>query len=53
MAGHEWVPSTLGHGNQMCRRCWTTDLEAMALGDMDYCAEASKPPKPANDDKVK
>lgn len=28
---HDWIPSTLGHGNKMCRRCRITDLEAEAL----------------------
>lgn len=41
---HDWVKSTLGHGNLMCTRCWTTDLEAMALGEMYHC---SVPPPPA------
>ena len=29
---HDWIPSTLGHGNLMCRRCRATDLEAAAIG---------------------
>jgi hypothetical protein len=32
---HDWIPSTLGHGNLMCRRCWATDLEAAAIGLID------------------
>ena len=28
---HDWIKSTLGHGNNMCRRCYITDLEAAAI----------------------
>lgn len=45
---HDWVPSTLGHGNKMCRRCWATDLEAAALGQLNDCPAPSPAPKPAN-----
>lgn len=34
---HDWVPSTLGHGNVMCRVCKVTDLEARAIGVFDEC----------------
>jgi hypothetical protein len=34
---HNWIKSTLGHGNLLCNRCWTTDLEAAALGIMNEC----------------
>jgi len=43
---HDWVPSTLGHGNQMCRRCWVTDMEAAAIGMTECDAPA---PKAANE----
>lgn len=33
---HDWIPSTLGHGNTMCRRCKVTDLEAESIG-LDEC----------------
>lgn len=42
---HDWVKSNLGHGNQMCRRCFVTDLEAEAIG-MVECDPP--PPKAAN-----
>jgi hypothetical protein len=29
---HDWVASTLGHGERMCRRCFITNREADALG---------------------
>jgi hypothetical protein len=37
MPGHDWVPSTLGHGETMCRRCAITNREAAALGCLNYC----------------
>jgi len=43
---HEWVKSTLGHGETMCRRCWITNREAAALGLTNTCD--APPPKPAN-----
>lgn len=42
---HDWIKSTLGHGNTMCRRCFVTDLEAAAIG-MTECD--APPPKAAN-----
>lgn len=42
---HDWVKSTLGHGNTMCRRCCVTDLEAAAIGMTECDAPA---PKAAN-----
>ncbi len=38
--GHEWVPSTLGHGSRMCKKCHITDLEAVAVGMMNRCENA-------------
>ena len=29
---HDWMPSTVGHGNKQCKRCLITDLEAAAIG---------------------
>lgn len=37
MAKHEWTPSTLGHGTQMCLHCKATDAELAALGELDRC----------------
>lgn len=45
---HNWVPSTLGHGETMCTKCWATNREAAVLG-MIYCDKPDPLPKPAND----
>lgn len=29
---HDWVASTLGHGERMCRRCKMTNRESWVLG---------------------
>lgn len=29
---HDWGPSTLGHGDAMCKRCFITNREAAAIG---------------------
>lgn len=43
---HDWIPSTLGHGDTMCRRCFVTNLEAAAIG----ITECDPPlPKAANE----
>lgn len=34
---HQWVPSTLGHGELMCTVCFCTDHEAAVLGIQDNC----------------
>lgn len=34
---HIWIPSTLGHGDQMCSRCNATNLEIAAMGELDHC----------------
>lgn len=35
---HDWVPSKLGHGESMCRKCMITNREAAALGRMNTCS---------------
>ena len=35
---HEWITSTLGHGEQMCRHCKVTNREAAAIGIVDECS---------------
>lgn len=45
---HDWIPSTLGHGETMCRRCFVTNLEAAALGIMNACDVAPPPPTAAS-----
>lgn len=34
---HDWQPSTLGHGELMCARCFVTNREAAALGLLLVC----------------
>lgn len=34
---HDWVESTLGHGEQMCSRCKITNREAATLGLLNMC----------------
>src|SRR5580693_8263066 len=44
---HDWVPSTLGHGETMCSRCFVTNREAAVLGCANVCDVP--PPKAANE----
>lgn len=37
---HDWVKSKLGHGEAMCSRCFTTNREAAALGELENCKVA-------------
>ena len=37
MKHHEWVPSTLGHGEAMCSKCFITNREAAVLGVLNEC----------------
>ncbi|MBY0559893.1 hypothetical protein [Hyphomicrobium sp.] len=34
---HDWVKSTLGHGDAMCSRCLITNREAAVLGLLNHC----------------
>ena len=34
---HNWVRSTLGHGETMCTRCFITNREAAVLGLLNFC----------------
>lgn len=43
MAGHDWVKSTLGHGETMCSRCKITNREAAVLGVTDICDVEEEP----------
>lgn len=43
--GHEWVKSTLGHGEQMCAHCGVTNREAAVFGELD----APCPNRPADE----
>ena len=45
-ADHKWIPSTLGHGDQMCAWCSITVREAAALGEL---GERPKAPLPSPD----
>lgn len=40
MSQHKWIPSALGHGEQMCEYCRGTDRELAAIGQLDYCDKA-------------
>lgn len=46
---HDWIPSTLGHGETMCRRCFVTNREAVALGISNTCDVPPKPAPASND----
>lgn len=46
---HNWIPSTLGHGDVMCSRCFVTNLEAAALGIMNACDVPAPAPAAANE----
>ena len=37
---HEWVRSTHGHGDAMCRHCLITNREAAAIGLLNECRAA-------------
>lgn len=43
LALHDWVKSTLGHGDTMCSRCFITNREAAVLGRLNAC---DVPPRP-------
>jgi hypothetical protein len=49
---HNWIKSTLGHGDTMCSRCFMTNREAAALGVSDSCDVLPPTPKSANDNRV-
>jgi len=40
---HDWIKSTLGHGETMCRRCGMTNREAAVLGYLDECDGSTQP----------
>jgi hypothetical protein len=46
---HDWIPSRLGHGETMCRRCFVTNREAAALGITNVCDTPPPAPKAANE----
>ncbi len=37
---HDWIPSTLGHGETMCRNCFGTNRELAVLGQLNECSSA-------------
>lgn len=43
---HDWVKSTLGHGEAMCSRCLITNREAAVLQKLNAC---DVPPKADTD----
>jgi hypothetical protein len=48
---HDWIKSTLGHGETMCSRCFVTNREAAAIG-MVECGVQPPAPKATNDNAV-
>lgn len=46
---HNWIKSTLGHGETMCSRCLVTNREAAVLGIMDTCDVPTPPPPAASE----
>jgi Lar family restriction alleviation protein len=46
---HVWEPSTLGHGETVCRNCKITNREAAVLGELNEC-NALTPPVPVTTD---
>lgn len=38
--GHEWVMSTVGHGEYQCKHCLITNREAWALDELDKLCPA-------------
>ena len=39
--GHEWVLSTVGHGEYQCRHCQITNREAWAIGTLNSPCKAA------------
>lgn len=37
---HDWIASTLGHGETMCRVCKVTNREAAVIGIANHCETA-------------
>lgn len=48
---HDWIKSTLGHGETMCLRCFVTNREAAAIG-MVECDVPTPTPIAANENAV-
>jgi len=46
---HDWIKSTLGHGETMCSRCFITNREAAALGLSNSCDVPPPAPAAVND----
>lgn len=47
MTTHDWIKSTLGHGETMCKHCRITNREAAVLGLLNECDKAPSIPVPA------
>lgn len=39
---HDWIKSTLGHGETMCLACGITNREAAVLGKMSHCEKRAE-----------
>lgn len=46
---HDWIKSTLGHGETMCSRCFITNREAAVLGKTNDCDVPPPAQKAANE----
>ena len=46
---HDWIKSTLGHGETMCSRCFITNREAAVLGVTNSCDVPPPVPEAVND----
>lgn len=42
-ANHNWIKSTLGHGETMCSYCMVTNREAAVLGITNTCDSVRNP----------
>ena len=52
MKQHEWIISTLGHGETMCRNCFITHREAAVLGMLLTCDAPDQSPMAAPPEQI-
>ena len=43
---HDWLPTTIGNGEKICRRCWNTNTQLAAAGQLLECTEPGRPVPP-------
>lgn len=46
MPQHNWIRSTLGHGETMCSKCHVTNREAAVIGTLNECEVPDAAPPP-------